>query len=120
MQLHIELGLMQNFVKGMSNNGEPFFYMQKEITNLTDGRFIQGRLQIRTMKDKQLHEVGNGLELATWNSLKVLLRTPLPNYQCQRNHWTKFNCFHTLTLISFVRSINAVKFGFISNTFSIN
>jgi len=54
--LHIKLGLMKNFVKGMDKTGHGFEYVRNKFPNVNDGKIKEGIFigpQIRElMQDK--------------------------------------------------------------------
>ena len=57
LPLHINLGLMENFVKGMDKTGLGLEYVRDKFRNMSDAKIKEGifiRLQIRElMQDKQ-------------------------------------------------------------------
>jgi len=80
--LHIKLGLMKNFVKGMDKTGRGFEYLRNKFPKVSDAKIMEGIFigpQIRElMQDKQFDEDPNETERNAWLSFKrickVLLR----------------------------------------------
>jgi len=61
--LHIKLGLMKNFAKGMDKTGRGFEYVRNKFPNVSDAKIKEGIFigpQIREMmRDKQFDEDPN-------------------------------------------------------------
>ncbi|KAF2358194.1 hypothetical protein FHG87_011047 [Trinorchestia longiramus] len=72
--LHIKLGLMKNFVKGMDNTTLGFLYLKQKFPKISEAKIKEGifvGLQIRSvMHDEKFEEVLNPLEKAAWHALK--------------------------------------------------
>lgn len=81
--LHIKLGLMKNFVKGMDKNGEGFEYIRQKFPKISDAKIKEGIFvgpDIRKlMKDECFDECLNEYELAAWISFKNVCRDFLGN-----------------------------------------
>ena len=62
--LHVKLGLMKNFVKGMNKEGQAFRYLRNKFSKISDAKVKEGffvRPQIRQlMKDPAFDEVLKG------------------------------------------------------------
>ena len=76
--LHIKLGLMKNFVKGMDKTGRGFEYLSNKTPNVSDVKMKEGIFighQIRElMQDKQFDEEMNGTEENIWLLLRGFSR----------------------------------------------
>jgi hypothetical protein len=70
LPLHIRLGLMKNFVKGMDKTGRGFKYVRNKVPNASDTKIKAGIFvgpQIRElMQDKQFDEDLNETERNSW------------------------------------------------------
>jgi len=77
--LHIKLGLMKNFVKGMDKTGHGFEYVRNKFPNVSDEKIKEGIFigaQIRELKqDKQFDEDLNETERNAWCHLRGFART---------------------------------------------
>ena len=76
--LHIKLGLMKNYVKGMDKTGRGFEYVRNKLPNVSDakmkdGIFI-GTLIRELMQDKQFGEDLNETERNAWVSFKRICK----------------------------------------------
>jgi hypothetical protein len=75
--LHIKLGLMKNFVKGMDITGCEFKYVRNKFPNVSDAKIKEGMFiepQVREMiQDKQFDEDLNETERNAWLSFKRIL-----------------------------------------------
>jgi hypothetical protein len=64
--LHIKLGLMKNFVKGLDITGRGLEYVRNKLANVSDGKIVEGIIigpQIRElMQDRQFDEDTNEIE----------------------------------------------------------
>jgi len=76
--LHIKLGLMKNFAKGIDTTRRGFQYVRNKFSNVSDGKMKEGafiRPQIRElMQDKQLDEDLNETERNAWLSFKRICK----------------------------------------------
>ena len=76
--LHIKLGLMKNFVKGMDKTGHGFEYMRNKFPNVSDAKIKEGIFigpQTRELvRDKQFDEDLNETERNTWLSFKRICK----------------------------------------------
>jgi len=82
--LHIKLGLMKNFVKGMDKTGRGFQYVMSKFPNVSDTKIKEGIFigsQIRElMEDKQFDEDLNETERNAWLSFKRICKDFLGNH----------------------------------------
>jgi len=76
--LHIKLGLMKNFVKGMDKTGRGIKYLRNNFPNVSDAKIKEGIFigpQIRELKqDKQFDEDPNETERNAWLSFKRICK----------------------------------------------
>jgi len=83
--LHIKLGLMKNFVKGMDKTGRAFQYVRNEFPNVSDAKIKEGIFigpQImEMMQDKQFDEDLNEIERNAWLSFKRICKDFLGNHK---------------------------------------
>ena len=83
--LHIKLGLMKNFMKGMDRTGRGFEYMRNKFPNVSDANVKEGIFigpQIRElMQDKQFYEDMNEIERNAWLSFKRICKDFLGNHK---------------------------------------
>ena len=81
--LHIKLGLMKNFVKGMDTTGEGFKYLRRMFPGLSDAKLKEGIFigpQIKkVMSDHCFLEKLTPNELAAWESFKSVVNGFLGN-----------------------------------------
>jgi hypothetical protein len=83
--LHIKLGLMKNFVKGMDITGCGLKYMRNKFPNVSDAKIKEGMFiepQIREMiQDKQYDVDLNETERNAWLSFKRICKDFLGNHK---------------------------------------
>jgi hypothetical protein len=81
--LHIKLGLMKNFVKGMDKNGKGFQYLKEKFPKISNAKLEAGIFngpQIReVLLDDNFRTVLNRKELAAWKSFKLVVENFLGN-----------------------------------------
>jgi len=82
--LHIKLGLMKNFVKGMDKTGRGFQYVKNKFPNVSDAKlkesiFIGPPIR-QLMEDKQFDEDLNETERNAWLSFKRICKDFLGNH----------------------------------------
>ena len=81
--LHIKLGLMKNFVKGMDRTGEGFTYLKNKFPKVSEAKIKEGIFvgpQIRElMRDHEFDEKLNDIEKAAWLSFKEVCAQFLGN-----------------------------------------
>jgi len=81
--LHIKLGLMKNFVKGLDKTGRGFEYVRNKFPNVSDAKIKDGIFtgpQTRElMQDKQFDEDLNETERNAWLSFKRISKDFLGN-----------------------------------------
>ena len=72
--LHTKLGMMKQFVKTLSKDGETFKYLSSKFPRLSEAKLKQGVFaghDIRKlMKDNNFENVMNDVERSAWNSFK--------------------------------------------------
>ena len=72
--LHIKLGLMKNFVKGMDRSGLGFMYLKQKFHRMSEAKIKEGIFvgpQIRELfRDQHFYCQLNQNELAAWTSFK--------------------------------------------------
>ncbi|UYV75471.1 hypothetical protein LAZ67_13000359 [Cordylochernes scorpioides] len=72
--LHIELGLMKNFVKAMYRNASGFAYLKQKFSSISEAKIKEGIFvgpQIRELQqDGNFLNSLNEVEAAAWNSLR--------------------------------------------------
>ena len=83
--LHIKLGLMKNFVKGMDKTSRRFEYMRNKFPNVRDAIvkesiFIGPQIR-KLMQDKQFDEDLNETERSAWLSFKRICKDFLGNHK---------------------------------------
>jgi len=82
--LHIKLGLMKNFVKGMDKTSRGFEYLRNKFPNVSDEKIKEGIFigpQIRKlMQDKHFDEDLNETEGNAWLSFKIICKDFLGNH----------------------------------------
>jgi len=83
--LHIKLGLIKNFVKGMIKTGHGFEYVRNKFPNVNDAKIKEGIFigpQIREMmQDEQFDEDLNEIERNAWLSFKSICKDFLGNHK---------------------------------------
>ena len=83
--LHIKLGLIKYFVKGMDKTGRAFQYVRNEFPNVSDAKIKEGIFigpQImEMMQDKQFDEDLNEIERNAWLSFKRICKDFLGNHK---------------------------------------
>jgi hypothetical protein len=83
--LHIKLGLMKNFVKGVDKTSYGFEYVMNKFPNVTDTKIKAGIFmgpQIRDlMQDEQFDEDLNECERNAWLSFKRICNDLLGNHK---------------------------------------
>ena len=85
--LHIKLGLMKNFVKGMDKTGCGFQYVRNRFPNVSDAKIKEGIFigpQIRELmqdKDKQFDKDLNETDRNLWLSFKRICKDFLGNHK---------------------------------------
>ena len=83
--LHIKLGLMKNFVKGMDKTGRGFQYVRNKFPNVSDAKIKEGIFigpQIRELvQDKQFDKDLNETERNAWLSFKRICKDFLGNHK---------------------------------------
>jgi len=83
--LHIKLGPMKNFVKGVDKTGLGFQYVRNEFPNVSGAKIKEGIFigpQIRKlMQDKQFDEDPNEIERNAWLSFKRIRKDFLGNHK---------------------------------------
>ncbi|XP_077117201.1 uncharacterized protein LOC143773722 [Ranitomeya variabilis] len=81
--LHIKLGLMKNFVKGMNQEGNAFKYLRGKFPQLSDAKVKEGVFigpQIRDLlRDGNFDEILQGNEKAAWQAFRDVVRGFLGN-----------------------------------------
>jgi len=85
LQLHINLGLVKNFVKGMDKTGRGFEYLRNKVPSVSDAKIKEGISigpQIREMiQDKQFDEDLNETGRNAWLSSKRICKDFLGNHK---------------------------------------
>jgi len=85
LPLHIKLGLMKIFVKGVDKTGRGFEYLQKKFPNVSDAKIKEGIFigpQIRElMQDKQFAEDLNETERNAWLSFERICKDFIGNHK---------------------------------------
>jgi len=86
--LHINLGFMKNFVKGMDKTGHGFEYIRNKFPNGSDAKikkviFIGPQIR-ELMQDKEFHEELNETERNSWLSLKRICKDFLGNQKAAK------------------------------------
>ena len=83
--LHIKLGLMKNFVKGMDKTGRGFECVRNKFPNVSNTEIEEGifiGLQIRElMQDRQFDKDLNEIERNAWLSFKRICKDFLGNHK---------------------------------------
>jgi len=83
--VHIKLGLMKNFLKGMDKTRCGFQYVRNKFPNVSDAKIKEGIFigpQIRQlMQDKQFDEDLNETERNAWLSFKRICKDFLGNHK---------------------------------------
>ena len=83
--LHLKLGLMKNFVKGMDKTGHGFEYVRNKFPNVGDAKIMEGIFigpQIKElMQDKQFDEDLNETERNAWLFFKRICKDFLGNHK---------------------------------------
>jgi hypothetical protein len=81
--LHIELGLMKNFVKGIDQYGAGFSYLKETIPRISDAKIKEGIFvgpKIRElMQDAKFEEQLTQVENIAWSSFKNVTKHFLGN-----------------------------------------
>jgi len=88
--LHIKLGLMKNFVKGMNYQSSGFQYLKDKFRGiLTDAKLEAGVFtgpQIRSViRDSSFPSSLNEMELSAWTSFVEVVRNFLGNHKAERH-----------------------------------
>ena len=83
--LHIKLGLLEYFVKGMGKTGRGFVYVRNKFPNVSDAKieeviFIGPQIR-ELMQDKQFDEDLNETERNPWLSFKRICKEFLENHK---------------------------------------
>ena len=89
--LHIKLGLMKNFVKGMDHQGSSFQYLKKKFKGkLTDAKLEAGVFtgpEIRSViNDSSFPASLNEMELEAWSSFVNVFKNILGNHKAENHH----------------------------------
>ena len=75
--LHIKLGLMKIFVKGMNKEEQAFSYLRNKFPKKSDAKvkedILVGRQIRQLMKDSALNKVLKRQEKETWEALKGVI-----------------------------------------------
>jgi hypothetical protein len=83
--LHIKLGLMKNFVKGMGKTGRGFEYVRNKFPNVSDAKIKEGIFigpqNRELMQDKQFDEDLKETERNAWLSFKRICKDFLENHK---------------------------------------
>jgi hypothetical protein len=83
--LHIKLGLMKNFVKGLSKDGNGINYLKKKFPRISDAKIKEGIFvgpQIReVLTDPNFDLVLGQFELAAWSAFKNVVKNFLGNHK---------------------------------------
>ena len=83
--LHIKLGLMKNFVKGMDNTGHGFKCVRNKFPNVSNARIKEdifiGPLIRELMQDNQFNEDLNETERNAWLSFKRICKDFVGNHK---------------------------------------
>ena len=88
--LHIKLGLMKNFVKGMDHESSGFRYLKDKLRGiLTDAKLEVGVFtgpQIRgIIRDSSFPSSLNEMELSAWTSFVEVVRNFLGNHKAEKH-----------------------------------
>lgn len=75
--LHIKLGLMKNFVKGLQKDGAAFEYLKELFPGLSaakikEGVFVGPQIRKIVKHDKDFRKTLNDIEQKTWDSVKAV------------------------------------------------
>jgi hypothetical protein len=85
--LHIKLGLIKNFVRGMNKDGTGFQYLKSKFSKISDAKLMAGIFigpQIReVLCDQGFSDVLNVKELAAWNGFKLVVSNFLGNHRAE-------------------------------------
>lgn len=85
--LHIELGLMKNFVKALDKNGAGFQYLREKFPRLSEAKVKEGIFvgsQIRKLfKDSVYDEKLLPVEKEAWDSFKAVCSNFLGNRKAE-------------------------------------
>jgi len=88
--LHIKLGLLKNFVKGMDKTSCGFEYVRNKFPNVSDAKIKEGifigPLIRELMHDIQFDEDLNETERNTWLSFKRICKDFLGNHKAANYH----------------------------------
>ena len=89
--LHIKLGLMKNFVKGMDHQGSGFQYLKNKFKGkLTDAKLEAGVFtgpEIRSLiNDSSFPASLNEMELEAWSSFVNVVKKILGNHKAENHH----------------------------------
>ena len=83
--LHIKLGLMKAFVKGLDKNHAGFKYLSEKFPEISDAKLKEGIFigpQIRKLlEDNEFSSRLASVELQAWNSFKDIVHQFLGNYK---------------------------------------
>ena len=81
--IHLKLGLMKNFVKGMNQGETAFTYLWEKFPRLSEEKLKQGIFngpQIRDLiKDEYFEKLLHDDEKAAWDSFKFVVKVFLGN-----------------------------------------
>lgn len=83
--LHIKLGLMKNFVKGLDTTSEAFTYLRSKFPQVSDAKIKEGIFvgpQIRTViAGIHFEELLHGKDRDTWVAFKLIIANFLGNHK---------------------------------------
>jgi hypothetical protein len=108
--LHIKLGLMKNFVKGMDHQGSGFQYLKDKFKGiLTDAKLEAGVFtgpQIRSViHDSSFPSNLNKNELGAWTSFVEVVKKTLGNHKAENNHKLLENMFKSYEIMGCTMSL---------------
>jgi hypothetical protein len=85
--VHLKLGLMKNFVKGMNQEEAAFTYLREKFPRLNEAKLKEGIFigpQIRDLtKDEYFDKLLQGDRMAAWDSFKFVAKGFLGNRRAQ-------------------------------------
>ena len=109
--LHIKLGLMKNFVRGMDKEGAGFKYLKFKFPKTSDAKLTAGIFigpQIRELlHDHMFTDALTAKEVAAWNSFRVIVENFLGNHKAENcaqlvddmlDHYRKLGCRMSLKM----------------------
>src|SRR5206468_12577224 len=109
--LHIKLGLMKNFVRGMDKEGAGFKYLKFKFPKTSDAKLTAGIFigpQIRELlHDQMFTDALTAKEVAAWNSFRVIVENFLGNHKAENyaqlvddmlDHYRKLRCRMSLKM----------------------